>query len=651
MKVLYTLTVSFLVLSQSLLAQHSSFALLIGVGNYPSSSGWQVLSSKNDLEILSKTLISHGIKKDNISILKDAEVDRKSVLHMIETQLINKVHSGDMAYFHFSGHGQQIKDKNGDELDGLDEALVSYYSPKQFNKGVYEGEELILDDDLSKVFARLRRKLGSTGRLIISIDACHSGSVLRSNIVARGTDVIMAEPNFIPSNQEEDNITSMMDFTQIESNILAPEISLLSSGPNQMSYEYTDKNKKSYGLFTYALCKSLNELGPEANYKMWLEKIWNIVNTQTSLQTPYLEGKINEKIFDRNLSSLPAYYIIKKIIAPDIILMNAGLFNGISEGSKVALYDEGNLKNIIATGVVDDVNAFDAEVILNKKIKISKLKNYKVVVSQIIINEKILKLKLINSNYSYFTAFEKTLSKNCEIILPDEIPDLIISTQTLNHDSTLFQINSGDGSLIWTQLKSANLSDEYLEISQFLKKYARVKQLIELETKDEFLKASIEITTQDSFGKFKLLRSPELFEGQIVRLQIHNLGKSDFYFSVFDIRPDLSVEKLFPPLGNSALDYHLPIGGSFIGDSFRGGEFTVNKPYGNEVLKIVCTKEPIEYGDVRGNSNKGNNPIEKLINNLTLIEDDTRGVSVAPTLSSENGYIGTLTFKIKTISK
>jgi hypothetical protein len=61
-------------------------------------------------------------------------------------------------YFHYSGHGYQIHDTNGDEIDGLDEIFLGHS----------------MTDDY--IWNNLITKLSVHTHIFISIDACHSGS-------------------------------------------------------------------------------------------------------------------------------------------------------------------------------------------------------------------------------------------------------------------------------------------------------------------------------------------------------------------------------------------------------------------------------------------------------------------------------------------
>jgi len=74
--------------------------------------------------------------------------------------------SGDSLVFHFSGHGVQKLDLNGDEVDGYNEALC----PADF-----ERSGKILDDEINEIIVR---PLGRGVKLHAVVDTCHSGTIL-----------------------------------------------------------------------------------------------------------------------------------------------------------------------------------------------------------------------------------------------------------------------------------------------------------------------------------------------------------------------------------------------------------------------------------------------------------------------------------------
>jgi len=73
-----------------------------------------------------------------------------------------KAASGDIFMLSYSGHGGQLPDRNGDELDNEDETWC-----------LYDGE--LLDDELYNLWGKFK----SGVRILVFSDSCHSGTVVR----------------------------------------------------------------------------------------------------------------------------------------------------------------------------------------------------------------------------------------------------------------------------------------------------------------------------------------------------------------------------------------------------------------------------------------------------------------------------------------
>lgn len=180
-----------LLASISVTAQNR-YALLIGIGNYPQDSGWNIIHGDNDVSIIKTLLLEQGFVEDNIIVLKNAEATKSGILSAMD-QLRGKAQTGDVVYIQFSGHGQQVTDLNGDEEDHFDEAWIPYDAKKKYVAGEYEGQNHILDDELNKYLSGLRSKVGIRGKIVLVADACHSGSGSRGlgddeDVYVRGTD-------------------------------------------------------------------------------------------------------------------------------------------------------------------------------------------------------------------------------------------------------------------------------------------------------------------------------------------------------------------------------------------------------------------------------------------------------------------------------
>ncbi|MCC6814844.1 MAG: caspase family protein [Saprospiraceae bacterium] len=636
-RLVYQLIV-FLAVGSAATGQNSTYALLTGVGEFPTQSGWNPLSSSNDVALIQKSLKEYGIPANNITVRND-KLTKNALLNSIEDDLIKKVKPGDFAFFHFSGHGQQIPDQNGDEIDGLDEAIVPYDSPKKFEKGRYEGENLILDDELNQLFSRLRKKLGPTGRLLISLDACHSGSATRGIVNARGTDLIMAEDQsaFINSNQEE---YTNLDLINQDNSNLAPQTNFYSSSPHQLSYEFTAKNNKTYGLYSYAFCKSLQELSAEDSYiKLW-ERLSLFISSQNNIQTPYAEGRINEKVFGKISSETKSAIRIKKVIKPDFITISAGALQGITEGSIIGIYSisDQNFTKPLLTGIADGVDAFTSDIQLERKWKFNKLLNYKVKIHEIQLDEFIVKLKF-NDFSPIVDELSKQLSSHKFIQFDNNNYELAVSTNYSIQDSIQLELITKEGIIIYkVTFHNNNLPEEITnELFQKVFKYSRARNLKLLESKDNFFQAKLELLLLDSSGQYVITHKTIFNKGDYIKIKISNNGKEEFYFSLIDIPSNSMFTTVYPNHEINAIDCLIPPGKAFI--SLDG--FEIIDPKGTEVLKLICSKTPIDLASTRGQS-PNRSPFQMFLNSVLEPDLETRGLK--PNLSTEQGYIGSYSF-------
>ncbi|CAE7071924.1 unnamed protein product [Rhizoctonia solani] len=112
-----------------------------------------------------------GYKRDDIIQLVDDAIDpgkmptRDNILQAMRW-LVKDAQPNDSLFFHYSGHGGQTKDLDGDEADGYDEVIY----PMDFE---YFGH--IVDDDMHAIMVK---PLPPGCRLTAVFDSDHSGSAL-----------------------------------------------------------------------------------------------------------------------------------------------------------------------------------------------------------------------------------------------------------------------------------------------------------------------------------------------------------------------------------------------------------------------------------------------------------------------------------------
>lgn len=249
------------------------YALVIGIGDYPANSGWHKINGDKDIPLVQEILLSNHFEKRDIITLQNEQATCSLIKAEIE-KIITQVHTGDDVYIHFSGHGQQITDLNGDEPDGFDESWVPYDAQFAYKKGTYEGHNHIIDDQINAYLHRIRRKIGNQGKLIFVSDACHSGDNTREDKekqdVIRGTSDAFIIPQTRPTNFSRQLTIDWIVISACQS--------------SESNREY--KGKGSLTQAMYALREKLSQLSSIELDEQLKEYVDNI---PFLMQTPYVE--------------------------------------------------------------------------------------------------------------------------------------------------------------------------------------------------------------------------------------------------------------------------------------------------------------------------------------------------------------------------
>ena len=252
-------------------------ALVIGIGNYPEASGWAKINGDKDLPIVRDMLLTNGFQSKDIVELKNESATADAIRKALDA-LVSKAAKGDVIYIHFSGHGQQITDLHGYEEDGFDEAWIPIDAQFSYAKGKYEGENHIVDDQLNQWLSQLRSKVGTTGKITVVADACHSGGGSRGDedeteYVVRGTsDAFVIPGNTKPFSGEVGTIDWIF-------------ISACKS--YQCNYEY-----KGTGSLTYALGQQKANLSSTPAQQIQRSIRSTIASIIPFTQTPVLEASV-----------------------------------------------------------------------------------------------------------------------------------------------------------------------------------------------------------------------------------------------------------------------------------------------------------------------------------------------------------------------
>lgn len=278
----------FLLLCLCIIQCLSSFsekrALVIGVGHYPKDSGWQEISSANDIDLLKEMLSSYDLQ-----ILLDKDATHENIKKSI-ISLCTKTHEGDTILIHFSCHGQQMLPVNdNEEIDNLDEALVPYdaYSTKT---QTYDGKNHLRDDEMKDFLSSIRMAAGTNGLVLLTIDACFSDSMdkgsKKDKTKYRGGASIFGANDL--SSEKLQHLLDLRTVEEAETPLKKQGIAdllILSACKSFQRNREVIIGGKGYGSLSYAMYSSYKNFGMTDLYR-WLDGIYDEMQEIAFTQTP-----------------------------------------------------------------------------------------------------------------------------------------------------------------------------------------------------------------------------------------------------------------------------------------------------------------------------------------------------------------------------
>ncbi|HTO58060.1 MAG TPA: caspase family protein, partial [Pseudomonadales bacterium] len=310
-------------------------ALLIGINKYKAVPGLQ--GSVNDVQTMREILMTRwNFQPANIQMLLDEQATRANILAALE-DLVAISGPDDVVYVHYSGHGSQVQDLNGDEEDGLDETIVP-------QDGRTDDVPDIVDDELDVIFSKLRAKSA-----VIVLDSCHSGTATRAfDIRARSVpqdtriDLYRSGPTAVTTR----SIVPVMQSKYVVMSGAASNQEAL-DGPVEGRY---------HGFFTYALSRSLTSAPANASPRQIFDgvesELGRIQTTfgRSSMPEPQLEAPpaaLDAPLFSRAVPASAvagaaqqprlAWLGVRPQSGGDVTLVN-GVLLGATPGSAWAIY-------------------------------------------------------------------------------------------------------------------------------------------------------------------------------------------------------------------------------------------------------------------------------------------------------------------------
>ena len=293
------ITYLLLLLSLSVTAQ-TKRALVIGLGEQQDKA-WNKINGDKDVSLVQGMLKSAGFK--SVTTLVNRQATKVGIVGAFK-RMAASCKQGDVVYIHYSGHGQQMTDIHNDEKDGLDECWIPYDACRKAS-ATYYGERHLTDDELNVYLNAIRNKIGTKGKLLVVIDACHSGDGTRgeNDEIVRGVEdtLVVDSQNARGLYETFEAIKSFFVGDKGKENVINTKakplaerwITISACRSDQVNIEM---KSPAVGKLTYALWKELKN-SDKVNNDEFMRRIRKFVNRNTSSrpQQPEMTGEDSNK--------------------------------------------------------------------------------------------------------------------------------------------------------------------------------------------------------------------------------------------------------------------------------------------------------------------------------------------------------------------
>ncbi|KHD08882.1 hypothetical protein PN36_03360 [Candidatus Thiomargarita nelsonii] len=646
-------------------------ALLIGIENYRYPVA-PLKGTINDIKLVQGVLRKRfGFSEKDFIILLDNKATHTGIENAFK-RLIKRVKPGDFVYIHYSGHGSQTTDLNGDEPSGKDQTWVSYGTRR--NRQTHKDNYDVLDDEINTWLAAIYAK---TDQVIFVSDSCHSATVARGEApISRG---LKRDDRYHPLGK--------MTYTQLDKH---HGIHIGAAQNDELAAEGIGKDGKHYGLFTWYWTKALRQAQVgETWYDIFKRAYTPVVGKRGQAQTPQIEGEHNREVFGGNFTS-QAQTISVTQVNGKTVKIQAGHVAGVTVGSIYRLYHPQH-PNPLQSFQITQVKAFES---IGKTTQRGLFKRGDLVVEE----SHAYHFDPIKVYLSADYAKDKALLRTIRAAFQDRrLSGYVLTNNPYNTDLRLHLLRPKrkNGQLIvepnenlpksfynqppelWVltadqrllnnklQIKFKNTKKGVKLLQDNLKKFARIREFKALQnSRGNILPVTVQTyilrpvkscprwencVSLSSFklglhrkmGPYDLQAKRELRKGDILTFTLHNDSEQDYYCYLINITSNGAINAIFPH-PSEGMEYAL-----IKADEKRNlteEALLMMENIGEETIKIILSSQPIDVSlfEQEEFRERGDlNPLERLLVNAVHSE---RGLT---RISPYEWVAGQVTFKIK----
>jgi len=555
-------------------------ALLIGINEYKAPSVPTLGGSVNDVELMKATLIGKfDFLPENVLVLRDAEATRNQILKTIREHLIGPARPNDIVLLHFSGHGSQMIDVSGDELDGLDETIVPYDSRQG---DVFD----ISDDEINGLLSELTRK---TPNVVLILDSCHSGSASRAALT--GNTVRQIPPDTRQPPKPESFARSERGIVEQPGSFLENSNYVLISGSdaNELSNESSFAGKR-HGALTYFLVQAMLNAPADTTYRDLMDEVKVEVSLRFTSQHPQLEGAGAENVvFGSQRLDTRAYLLVEPAGGRQVVV-SAGEIFGLRPDTRLRVFPPGT-KSFKSDASVAEVKLTDVQIYESH----GEIQGAGRVVphSRAILQE-------IRPPDSWLGIYlDTTVPPNLAQSLKAELRDYESVRFVQKSDAADLRVYQASGQvniegrdldlLHSFPVDKPNVGDDIL---QRIVHWSRWFALLHLANPSPSVSVDLRLIRPGATASD--LQTQHVTEGTEVTVAVTSRSNEDLYVVLLDLAPDGSVSVLYP---KANIPDSLPPGKTLqikVGTSVPPG-----RRRSADVVKVIATTKPIPSGVFR----------------------------------------------------
>jgi hypothetical protein len=249
-------------------------ALLVGINRYPDPEN-ALRGCLNDVRQVDELLRVHfGFGGHGaVRLLTDSKATTGAIVSGLHW-LVDDASPGDVLVFHYSGHGSQVPDRHGDEVDGLDEIICPYD---------LDWDNPFTDDDLQDIV----RGLPASVNLTVILDSCHAGTGLRELPAMGGAARTrwLDPPERLHTPLGDGLATRRFGARAAECGAI-----LIAGCRSDQSSADADIDGEYHGALTFFLCRAIDEMSYAASYRAVVARTRRLLQVNGYEQVPQLEG-------------------------------------------------------------------------------------------------------------------------------------------------------------------------------------------------------------------------------------------------------------------------------------------------------------------------------------------------------------------------